>query len=248
MAVQSIQINVRADLRVCPKNAGVGLAPARNLASPRVNLRKGRPLCLPNQTIASKIAFDAGMERARLNQAYWEELLKKLRRMGGGGGSDTRFDRVKVSMQLMNFLSHKMIQAIMRNFNSEFLKLTDNISNQSQSINQNIFITNIHKIGKIVFNGLTNVVLLIGRMGITNRAYANIVTTQLSSFLGILSFELNKLKEILKEELKDRIKKLDVKEKIRKMKTAALDFFVEMKDEILSLVDFFMGSLFVKNS
>ena len=141
-----------------------------------------------------------------------------------------------------------MIQAIMRNFNSEFLKLTDSISNQSQSINQNIFITNIHKIGKIICNGLTNVVLLIGRMGVTNRAYANTITTQLSSFLGIVSFELNKLKEILKEELKHRIEKLDVKEKIRKMKTAALDFFVEMKDEILSLVDFFMGSLFVKNS
>ena len=70
-----------------------------------VGAYRGMPKDFIQQTISSKIAQQAAMERALLNQKYWDELLEKLRKMGGGGGGggDSRFDRVVVSMQLMNF-------------------------------------------------------------------------------------------------------------------------------------------------
>ena len=183
-----------------------------------------------SQVLASKIAFQANMERSLLNQKYWDELLEKLRKMGGGGGgrNDTRFDRIAVSMQLMSFLSNKTIQAIIENFNKEFLKLMNNISNHLQSTNQNVFVASLQKFGKAIFNGFANIIsLIIRRNAPLTRLYDAI--PQLLSFVGMLSFQLNKLKELMK--------KLDIKGKLKKIKNVILDFFVEMKEEVLNMVD-----------
>ena len=184
-----------------------------------------------SRAVASKIAFTAQMERALLNNQYWDDLLEKLRKAGGGGGGGSQFDRVTVSMQLISFLTDKAIQAIIKNFNTELLKQANDLTNHLQNANQNNFAGLIQKIGNMILNGITNTIsIIIHRDTPMGRLYA--VSTQLSSLIGGVSFQLNKLKELLEEDLKELIRKLDVKEKIRKVKKALLDFFVEMKEEL----------------
>ena len=221
MAVEMTRIPIIPN-RVISKYVSVG----------RPNLR----LVDNSKVISSKISFQASMEKAMLSQKYWDELLEKLRKGGGGGGGgDTRFDRVAVSMQLMNFLSDKTIQAMLRNFTGEILNLTGNPSGQIQNTNQNPLANVIQRIVSMISLGMTNAFVLIIRRDVPSaRLYT--VLTQLPVLIGILSFQLNKLKEILEEDLKEFIKKLDVKEKIRKIKAIVLDFFVEMKEELLSSV------------
>ena len=188
-----------------------------------------------SRAVASKIAFNAQMERTLLNNQYWNDLLEKLRKAGGGGGGGSQFDRVTVSMQLMSFLSDKTIQAMLKNFNGEVFNQNNNFSNQSQNTNQNVFQNVIQKIGNVILHGVTNIMSLIVRKDApTVRLYAAL--TQLSSLIGILSFQLNKLKEILEEHLKELIRKLDVKGKIRKIKRALLDFFVGMNKELKDII------------
>ena len=210
--------------------------------SKRPNLK----LVLNNQlqANASKAAFNAQMERASLSQKYWEEILEKLRKAGGGGGggNDKSFDRIAVSMMLSNFLSSKTIQAMLRNFGVELFDL-NKISNQIKNTNQNVFISVIQNIGKVILNHLTNALSLIVRKDTPmGRLYTT--SNQLSSLIGALSFQLNKLKEILENDLKEAIKKLDVKEKLKKVKTFMLDFFVEMKDDLLLTLKSFTERIF----
>ena len=204
----------------------------------KVYTRTGKPnlrLVSNNQlqANATKAAFNASMERAQLSQKYWDEILEKLRKAGGGGGggNDKRFDRIAVSMMLSNFLSNKTIQAMLRNFGVEIFGL-NKISNQMNNAGQSISGNLVRMIGNIISNGITNMIsLIVRRDAPTGRLYT--VSSQLSALIGILSFQLNKLKEILEEDLKEFIKKLDVKEKIKRVKTFVLDFFIEMKDELL---------------
>ena len=209
----------------------------------RPNLR----LVLNNQlqANASKAAFNASMEKASLSQKYWNELLEKLRKAGGGGGgNDNRFDRIAVSMMLSNFLNSKTIQAMLRNFSSEMFGL-NNIPNQINNSSQ-IQIGNIMQtIGKSILTGMTNLLsLMVPRDATTGRLHPTL--NQLSTLISLLSFQLNKLKELLENDLKETIKKLDVKEKLKKVKTFVLDFFVEMKDTLLSVVEFVKLNLFFK--
>lgn len=180
-----------------------------------------------NKSITSRANFEATIERAMLNQKYWEELLEKLRKMGGGGGgSDLRFDRIKVSMQLMNFLSNKTIQAIIRNFNEIFLPLIFKSINPSIKLMQNIFINVVQKfMQKAVESLVPNISTNIQNIKRAIRSLSN----QLNAFAIALAFQLNKLKEILDEEFKKSIRKFDVNEKIKKLKDLLIEFFVDMK-------------------
>ena len=183
------------------------------------------------QTNASKAAFNTSMERAELSQKYWEELLEKLRRAGGGGGNDKKFDRIAVSMMLSNFLSNKTIQAMLRNFGVELFGL-NKIPNQINNANQNIFINVIQNIGEMILNSITNALsLIVRRDAPLGRLYTALKV--LPALIGSLSFQLNKLKEILEEDLKEFIKKLDVKEKMKKM-----------KEQLLNIVEFVKSNLF----
>ena len=176
-------------------------------------------LNLQSRETASKIAFQAVLERALLNKKYWDELLDKLRKMGGGGGgSDLRFDRIAVSMQLMNFLSNKTIYAMVKNFTQEFLKSMDNFLNKSHIFNQNVFVAGMQKIVGTVFNGITNIISLITRRDAPSGRLYSRTSNVLLSLAGAMSFQINKLKEILEKELKRFLKKL---------KITLLDFFAE---------------------
>ena len=87
-----------------------------------------------------------------------------------------------------------------------------------------------------MFNGLINVLSLITRKDVVTLRFYN-ATNQLMGLLSTFTFQLNKLKEILEQELKEAIRKLDVKEKMRKIKTALVDFFVEMKEELIETIN-----------
>ena len=191
-----------------------------------------------SRTIASKISFQATMERASLSQKYWNDLLEKLRKAGGGGGgSDPKFDRVAVSMSLMNFLSNKTIQAILRNFTGDFLN-SQNLPTDQKSILNFTAAVNALQLGNFSIKHLLFSVLTIGAMSIkTLTKPINSLGTQLIGLISTVSFQLNKLKEILDQELKEAIRRLDVKEKMKKIKTVLIDFFVEMRKELLDVID-----------
>ena len=184
------------------------------------------------RSVVQKISFQASMERAVLNQRYWDEILEKLRKAGGGGSSsDPKFDRIAVSMQLVNFLSNKQIQQMIRNLTNEFLKAMDTMPVQLQDLKRNLFITNIKTIGGKIITGLINIISLIIRRDAPDmRLYG--VSNQLIGLVGIISF---RFKELIKE--------FDVKRKLKKIKNTILDFFVEMKEEILNVIDFLKSYL-----
>lgn len=175
-----------------------------------------------SRDIASKAAYETSLMKALENKKFWDELLEKLRKSGGGGGGSRKIDKILTSLMFANFLSNKTIQAILKNFNLEFLKLTKNISSQPLGINQNPIVIGLQKVGTVVFNQVINMISLItSRDAATLRLYD--ITRRVSILAGMISFQLNKLKEVLEEELKELITKLDVKEKIRKVKDFLLN-------------------------
>ncbi len=200
-----------------------------------INSKPNLRLIDTGKAIASKIAFETSMQKAQLNQAYWDELLEKLRKFGGGGGGGSSFDKIATSMRFMNFLSDKTIQAMLRNFTSNFTKAFDGMINNSQIQNQNVIISIVQSIGKSMI-GILNV----GRnlpWQISTVAVMKSISNLIPALAQILSFQLNKLKEILEESLKEFIRKLDVRGKMRKVKTIFSDFFIEMKKEVANILE-----------
>ena len=213
-------------------SAGYKSVEARLTVSPyRRNIS---PLILKNnvQSKGAEAAFKASLEQSRLNNEYWEKLLEKLRKSGGGGSGDNKnFDRIAVSMILSNFLSKKAALHLFRNFTSERFDL----NNMPQFIDtgKQISFDNIVKIiGKLVSPFILSTGLLLK----APVAISQKITTQMLSLLSILSFQLNKLKEILEEDLKESVRKLDIKTKLKEIKTELLDFFVEIKESVFNFV------------
>lgn len=189
--------------------------------------------------LASKIAFEAQMEKSLLNKKYWDELLEKLRKSGGGGGGyDKRFDQIAVSMMLTNFLRNKVVQAMMRNLNNEFLRLFGNLDKFMQQDIFNGLISNFQTVGKTILQRVTNLISLIIRRDVA-LLHLYKASTQLSSLIGILSFQLNKLKEFIEEHLKKIIR--NVKKKIKNIQTALTNFFIELEEKIINGIGFLKG-------
>ena len=183
------------------------------------------------QAKGAETALKASLERARLNNEYWEKLLEKLRKSGGGGGDSKSFDRITVSMMLSNFLSKKAALNLFRNFTSE----RSDLNNLPQFIDtgKQISFDNVVKvIGKLASPFIFSAGLLLKIPVVISQR----ITAQIISLLGILSFQLNKLKEVLEEDLKESVKKLDVREKIKTAKSELLDFFIEIKEWLLNSV------------
>lgn len=181
---------------------------------------------------ASDAALKASLERTKLNNDYWEKLLEKLRKSGGGGsGNNKSFDRIAVSMMLSNFISKKAALNLFRNFTSEKFAL-DTTVKFFDSRKQDSFDNFIKIVGKFIAPQILSVGLLLKVPVLISQK----LTTQLISILGILSFQLNKLKEILEEDLKESIRKLDVKTKLKEVKTTLTNAVVSLKEGFLEAI------------
>ncbi len=191
------------------------------------------------QNLTAKIMLNASMEKAQLNQRFWDELLEKLKK-GGGGGGGSSFDRVKVSMQLMDFISNKMIQSLLKNINSSDIK-TPNIDKSEQLItNQTLNLFNT--VSNIVFK----VVLTITGINLSSlktNNNARIITDRISNILISFSFQLNKLKEEIFEKIKDVFKKLKIKERLKKAQAIVFDIFVQLEETLIKKVNLLRKSL-----
>lgn len=186
---------------------------------------------------ASKAAFNAAMQRAQTNQQYWNDLLEKLRKSGGGGGGGSRFDRVTVSMQLMDFITKKMISSILENLKMGSLKSETTVNNSSE---KNI----ISLISSSIPQNIKNVFIPIV-VNISTQVKNVFLSTSkmISSILIAFSAQINKLKQLIEDDLKNMFEKLNIKGKLKKVQTILFDFFVEMKEEIKNTINFIKSFL-----
>lgn len=184
---------------------------------------------------ASKAAFNASLQRAQVSQQYWNDLLEKLRKGGGGGGGGSRFDRVTVSMQVMDFITKKMIAAMMQSLKSGSLQT------EPHSIDQiNNEVTNLKFIQSITSNISKAITFIIGRdlplASLVNQMTKNL-TKSAEGIMIAFSAQINKFKELMEKDLKDILEKLNIKGKLKKVQTILFDFFVEMKEEIKNTIN-----------
>lgn len=184
---------------------------------------------------ASKAAFNASLQRAQVSQQYWNDLLEKLRKGGGGGGGGSRFDRVTVSMQVMDFITKKMIAAMMQSLKSGSLQT------EPHSIDQiNNEVTNLKFIQSITSNISKAITFIIGRdlplASLVNQMTKNL-TKSAEGIMISFSAQINKFKELMEKDLKDILEKLNIKGKLKKVQTILFDFFVEMKEEIKNTIN-----------
>ena len=191
-----------------------------------------------SKSIASDSSFKAAMQRVLVEKKIWEDFLEKLRKSGGGGGGSLRrIDRIAVSFMLMNFLSDKTMKALMQNFNIEFLKqlaFSDDKPIHSPTVN---FISQVtFFIANTAASILASVVNSPVIQNVGNMLSA--LVKGISSLAIAFSFQLNKLKELLEKELNEAIRKLDFKEKLRKLKEIVADFFIELKEETFNFIEF----------
>ena len=186
---------------------------------------------------ASKAAFNTSMQRAIMNQKYWEDILEKLRKAGGGGGGGSRFDRITVSMQLMDFITKKMISSILENVKAGSLK-TEGLKTGSGDKNF------ISVISSIIPQNVKNVFIpIIANLNTQVKNIFSITTKTISSVLMAFSAQMNKLKQLIEEDLKNIFEKLNIKGKLKKVQTVLFEFFVEMKEEVKNAVEFIKNFL-----
>lgn len=180
---------------------------------------------------ASKAAFNAAMQRAQTSQQYWNDLLEKLRKSGGGGGGGSRFDRVTVSMQLMDFITKKMIAAMMGSLKTESLK------GEAPTVhidNKNI----ISNILSMLPQNIKNIFIpVFANFNSQMKNISSMTTKMVSNILVAFSAQINKFKELIEKDLKDILEKLNIKGKLKKVQTILFDFFVEMKEEIKNTIN-----------
>lgn len=193
------------------------------------------------------IAFKASLDKAQMSQKFWDDLLERLRKAGGGGGGGGSFDRIKVSMQLMDFISHKMIRAMLESAKMAMLQPESVIGNKTE--NKNSVFTFIQNVTNIL---ITKISLFTGRdlpaASLYNRLTKNLMKG-MENILIAFSFQVNKLKEMLDRKLKKIFRKIEAG--LRHWYVSAFDFFVEMKEEIKDIIYFvknFLNLEFLENN
>lgn len=223
---------------------------AQNLGSSYASRKYVSNLILNRNTdfakdVASKTSYEAALARSLESKKFWDELLEKLRKSGGGGGDMRNLDKIMTSMMYMNYLSNKMIQAMLNNFKIEFLKLLGKVTNLISPLAHNPFIQGIQRLSTFIFSGLVFASRGFLQQTPTRGILKSITifSKQLTALAGAVSFQLNKLKEILEEELKEIVRKLDVKSKMKKIKETLVDLFVEMREGILYTINLLKNSL-----
>lgn len=166
------------------------------------------------QKNTQKASFEKFMSRISLERTEDE----KRKKAGGGGGSSMRFDRLLVSLMLTNFLTNKQILALLESLNLKMLqqdifmetyksgKLNfKKVFSTQQFSNQIISFTNGLLYGiQHIKAGLISSNKMLGEYG--------------KAFIIALSFQLNKAKEVLIEEFKERIKKVNFKGLLKMLK------------------------------
>ena len=180
------------------------------------------------------ISYNTALERTMQSQREWAEFLRKLREGGGGGGGGSRrYDKIAMSMKWINFLSGKLIQNLMQNAKMLPL-LTHTNTIQTKNINQSYSLNLIQKAGFFLSKGLSNIISLLARNNLlinTQKTFL-LISKEFNEILQIVSFQLNKLKEVLEQELKEA-RKMDIREKIKEGTKLIIDFFVKLTENIL---------------
>src|SRR3989338_145325 len=153
-----------------------------------------------NFNISSKVSQETALLKALENKKYWDELLEKLRKSGGGGGNDSRFDRIAVSMMLSNFLTNKMLLALMRNLKIGFGNILANTPDPKAKNLKTQFINFVSTTYKMFTSTLGSMQILFTRFTSTNMIQKTV--RLFNEIAGIVSFQMNKLKEIIDEKIK----------------------------------------------
>ena len=181
------------------------------------------------------ISYNTALERTMQSQREWAEFLRKLREGGGGGGGGSRrYDKIAMSMKWINFLSGKLIQNLMQNAKMLPL-LTHTNTIQTKNINQSYSLNLIQKAGFFLSKGLSNIISLLARNNLlinTQKTFL-LISKEFNEILQIVSFQLNKLKEVLEQELKEATRKMDIREKTKEGTKLIIDFFVKLTENIL---------------
>ena len=189
---------------------------------------------------SQETAFKVLLEKTGLSNKLWADYLEKLRKAGGGGGSDSKFDRIAVSMMLSNFLSNKQIRELINNLTREFVSVCENLFDKNPQLNIN-FLLPLKQITKLGINILSNL-----SNALFNKNLLNVLNINLKNFsllvLGFLvmaSSSFHKLKEIIEEELRKAIKKTKIKNKLNKIEGLICNFVVDLKELIKKIFSSF---------
>lgn len=189
--------------------------------------------------IAKDIAFGAMMQKVRqenLIRALEEERKRKAG--GGGGGSSRKFDRVTVSMALMNFLSDKQIKAMIQNMDKALLqaeaKTSTNVDLSQLPILKNV-LSIISKPVSVIVSSLLNIArgLIAKTVSLSKQ-----LTIPIISLAQAVSLKLGVLKDSLNE-LKEKLSKLNIKSKLKKLGVLVVEFIDEIKDTFSEVYSFF---------
>lgn len=225
---------VRDPIPLPTKTNGSNASKSFTTNSNVVSLKAADKVVQFGRSVASKDANKAAFESymARMIQEKIED--EKRKRQGGGGGGLREFDRIAVSLMLTNFLSSKTILAMINNFNKDFMKAQDSSKLFNDLTSKSPLFSSL---AKLSFSFVSMISVVIGNIGKAVGIQSvpkmvNQLNMQLGALAGAFIGNLKKMKESLEKEIREKLRKLGIKDKLLKVKEAVFDFIVEMKEEV----------------